>query len=358
MAYAGPTLSGRIDRRFAARAFAALIVVLAAGGVSARAQGENPFETELLAVRRVLPDVGPGLRGVRRGPGGNYYVLSAPGAAVAIYDASGKRIGQVPAHPVGSAAIVYGESFDVDSAGRIAVADRGASGVKVYAPDGSLTAFIQVQSPESVAFLEGSEGSEVAVASLSAARLVTVYDTAGRPVREFGNPSDVTDQSDFSTLTVSIQQAKMGLLARDAASNVYFAFDYLPEPTVLKYDRLGYAQFDITAKIPELEPPPESEVQTLARAERAREQGGGSVAPPRVVTALGVDRETEELWVSAGTLLVHFDKDGNHLASYRTYTPNGGRLEVTTILVESDRLLLGADPFGLYEFTRPDKVAH
>jgi hypothetical protein len=177
-------------------------------------------------------------------------------------------------------------------------------------------------------------------------------------VREFGNPSDVTDQSDFSTLTVSIQQAKMGLLARDAASNVYFAFDYLPEPTVLKYDRLGYAQFDITAKIPELEPPPESEVQTLARAERAREQGGGSVAPPRVVTALGVDRETEELWVSAGTLLVHFDKDGNHLASYRTYTPNGGRLEVTTILVESDRLLLGADPFGLYEFTRPDKVAH
>jgi len=109
---------------------------------------------------------------------------------------------------------------------------------------------------------------------------------------------------------------------------------------------------------PELEPPPESEVQTLARAERAREQGGGSVAPPRVVTALGVDRETEELWVSAGTLLVHFDKDGNHLASYRTYTPNGGRLAVTAILVESDRLLLGADPFGLYEFARPDKIAH
>ena len=237
------------------------------------------------------------------------------------------------------------------------MADRGAGGVRVYAPDGTLTAFIHIQSPESVAFLEGSEGSEVAVASRSAARLVTVYDIAGRPVREFGNPSDVTDQSDFSALTASIQQANMGLIARDAASNIYFAFAYLPEPTVLKYDRLGYAQFDMTARIPELKPPPNTEAQA-AREERAREEGGGAVAPPRVVTAMGVDRESQELWVSAGTLLVHFDKDGNHLASYRTYTPNGGRLAVTAILVESDRLLLGADPFGLYEFARPDKIAH
>jgi len=357
MACAGPSRVRLISVRFAARALAALLAALAAGAVSARAQDEQPFETEILAVRRVLPNVGPGLRGVCRGPGGNYYVLTAPGSAVAIYDPTGKRIGQVPAHPAGGAAIVYGESMDVDSAGRIVVADRGAGGVKVYAPDGTLSAFIHMQSAESVAFLEGSEGSEVAVASASAARLVTIYDTAGRPVREFGNSSDVTDQSEISALSLPRQQENMGLIARDAASNVYFAFAYLPEPTVLKYDRLGYAQFDMIAKIPELAKPRPSEEQVY-RNERARVEGGGSLAPPRVVTAMGVDQDNQDLWVSAGTLLVHFDKDGNHLASYRTYTSEGGRLEVTLILVERDRLLLGADPFGLYEFTRPDKITH
>ncbi len=70
---------------------------------------------------------------------------------------------------------------------------------------------------------------------------------------------------------------------------------------------------------------------------------------------MGVDRATGEVWLSFGTLLMHFDKDGNRLDSYRTYTPGGARLEATTILVEPDRLLLGQDPLGVYEFDRPDK---
>jgi hypothetical protein len=307
-----------------ARALASLLM-LAACAAGARAQTEVPILTELLAVRRVMPDEGPGLRSVCRGPGGNYYVLSAPGTAVLIYDASGKRIGQVPANPVGPAAIVYGESLSVDAAGRVAVADRGADGVKVYAADGSLAVFIRAASPESVAFLEVSEGSELAVASLSGDHLVKVYDISGRLVREFGDPNDVAEQP------VPIHEASAGVIATDVSSDVYFAFDYLPEGTVLKYDRLGYALFDISFNIPE---------------------------PHRVITGMGVDPENQDLWVSAGTLLLHFDKDGNRLASYRTYTPSGGRLESTTILVEADRLLLGADPFGLYEFARPDKVAH
>jgi len=327
------------------------LLVLTACAASARAQSDVPILTELLAVRRVLPDVGPGLRGVCRGPGGNYYVLSAPGAAVLIYDASGKRIGQVPANPVGQAAIVYGESLSVDAAGRVAVADRGADGVKVYAADGSLAVFVRVVSPESVAFLEGGEGSELAVASLSGNHLITVYDISGRFLREFGDPNDVAEQ------TLPIHQASAGVIATDASSNVYFVFDYLPEATVLKYDRLGYASFDISSSIPELglTAPKPAQVE---RAEIAREQGGVSVAPHRVITGMGVDPQSQDLWVSAGTLLLHFDKDGNRVASYRTYTPGGGRLESTTILVEADRLLLGADPFGLYEFARPDKAAH
>jgi hypothetical protein len=338
--------------RFGARVLATLLVLLAAGAAIARAQSDVPILTELLAVRRVLPDVGPGLRGVCRGPGGNYYVLSAPGAAVLIYDASGKRIGQVPENPVGAAAIVYGESLSVDAAGRVAVADRGADGVKVYAPDGSLAVFIRAASPESVAFLEGGEGSELAVASLSGKHLVTVYDISGRLLREFGDPNDVTDQP------VPAHEASAGVIATDASSDAYFAFDYLPEPTVLKYDRLGYALFDISSNIPELGAATAKPAAQAERNEIARIEGGGSVALHRVITGMGVDPESQDLWVSAGTLLLHFDKDGNHLASYRTYTPGGGRLESSTILVEADRLLLGADPFGLYEFARPDKLAH
>ena len=53
----------------------------------------------LAAQGRIFPDVGPGLRAIRRSSSGNYYVLTAPGA-VAIYNADGKKIGQVPAEAI------------------------------------------------------------------------------------------------------------------------------------------------------------------------------------------------------------------------------------------------------------------
>jgi hypothetical protein len=52
---------------------------------------------------------------------------------------------------------------------------------------------------------------------------------------------------------------------------------------------------------------------------------------------------------------VRFDREGNRRATYRIYTPQGAKLEATTILVERDRLLIGADPLGIYEFERPEK---
>jgi hypothetical protein len=53
--------------------------------------------------------------------------------------------------------------------------------------------------------------------------------------------------------------------------------------------------------------------------------------------------------------LLHFDKEGNRRATYKIYTPQGARLEANTILVEKDRLIIGSDPLGIYEFERPDK---
>src|SRR6266850_6413312 len=97
-----------------------------------RAQEQFQFESDLLAKRRVFDAAGPGFRAIRRDPNGNYYVLTAPSNAVQVYDAAGKRIGQMPRDTAAKgAALVYGESFDVDREGHLAVSDRGENAVKV-----------------------------------------------------------------------------------------------------------------------------------------------------------------------------------------------------------------------------------
>ncbi|MFZ3255510.1 MAG: carboxypeptidase-like regulatory domain-containing protein, partial [Candidatus Acidiferrales bacterium] len=56
--------------------------------VTVRPQGS---EQCLAPLARIFPDVGAGLRTIRRGPSGNYYVLTAPGAAAMIYSSDGKQ---------------------------------------------------------------------------------------------------------------------------------------------------------------------------------------------------------------------------------------------------------------------------
>ena len=70
---------------------------------------------------------------------------------------------------------------------------------------------------------------------------------------------------------------------------------------------------------------------------------------------MGVDRSNGEVWIALYNTLLHFDKEGNRRATYKIYTPQGARLEADTILVEQDRLMIGSDPLGIYEFDRPDK---
>jgi len=145
---------------------------------------------ECLASRaHVLPDVGPGLRTIHRGPSGNYYVLTAPGAAAGIYSPDGKRIGQVPAASSASStpgsAIVYGSDLQIDSAGRVYIADRAANAIKIYSVDGILLRKIRVPAPISV---EPLSDGDVAVASLMSQHWVDVYDAAkGEAYRSFGD---------------------------------------------------------------------------------------------------------------------------------------------------------------------------
>lgn len=75
-----------------------------------------------------------------------------------------------------------------------------------------------------------------------------------------------------------------------------------------------------------------------------------------VIHALGVDRASQQVWAAVGDMLLRFDRDGNLVDIYRVATTQGAALQPVGILVEPDRILLVADPAGIYEFARPDKL--
>ncbi len=214
--------------------------------------------------------------------------------------------------------------------------------IQVFTSDGSPLRSIPVKAPVAVAALP--EG-EVAVGTLREPSLVIVFDKNGRDVREFGEPEAITERAELN------RYLNIGEMATDGQGHLYYGFAYLPEPTVRQFDRLGYAgqDFQYTA------------LEAFATAQAARkeierqESKGKEPSFKRVLTAVGVDRANGEVWIALNNRLLHFDKEGNRRATYKIYTPQGARLEANTILVEEDRLIIGSDPLGIYEFERPDK---
>jgi len=320
---------------------AAIVAIVPLPG---RAQEQYQFETELMAKRHLFRDVGAGFRSIRRGPNGNYYILTADAPVLRIYNAVGKLVGQMPSESAAKAkgaSLVSGESFDVDRQGRVAVCDRGAGAVKIYSPDGSLTTTIPVASPISAVFLPGDQ---LAVSSPNIDHLVTLYELMGVSVRSYGDTEEISDRPEVNS------QANWGHLAADEMGNTYFAFDYLPEPTMRKFDRAGNLAMEISLKTLEFQPAAQAARKAMARVDR------NPIELHRIISAIGVDVRTQDVWVAIGTLLMHFDKDGLRLASFRTSTTRDERIEPATILVEPDRLLIGADPLGIYEFPKPERL--
>jgi hypothetical protein len=307
-------------------------------------------EDDLTAKRRVFPGVGPGLRALRRGANGRLYVLASPSPGLLVFDAQDKQVLSIGELAVGTAAgkgekalITYGEDCDADADGKIYVADRGANLIQVFSPDGKLLRSISVKAPVSIAAM--AEG-EVAVGTLREPHLLVVFDKNGRDVREFGDPEPIANRVELN------RYLNIGQLATDAQGHLYYAFAYLPEPTVRQFDRQGYGHEDIQYTALEAWPAAQAARKEIERQERRGE-------PPslkRIVTGVGVDREKGEVWIALYDTLLHFDKDGNRRATYKIYTPEGARLEANVILVEKDRLLIGSDPLGVYEFARPDKI--
>jgi hypothetical protein len=76
------------------------------------------------------------------------------------------------------------------------------------------------------------------------------------------------------------------------------------------------------------------------------------VAPHEIISALGVDPASQEIWIALGDLLVHADRNGKETYSQRIATPAGADLAPTFIFAEPARLLLGNDAVGIYEVPR------
>jgi hypothetical protein len=331
----------------ALRAIAVLCLVLSAAcGAAAQVDGE------LVAKRRVYSPIGPGLKAVRYGADGKFYVLASPNPGLIVFSPEGKRTlvfreapGLQPAAREeairsGEVLVQFGEDCDVGSDGTIYIADRGANAIQVYAKEGRLLRTIPVNAPVSVAAMPDGE---VAVATFRDPSLVVVFDKNGRRVREFGDMETLTERSELNRFL------NIGELATDDHAHLYYGYNYFPEPTVRQFDRFGYGGQEVRYTAIDAMPA----AQALRREIEKQEKRGDPPTFKRILTAIGVDRETGEVWMAMGDTLLRFDKEGNRRATYLIYTPESARLEANVILVLKDRLIIGGDPIGIYEFDRP-----
>ncbi len=236
-----------------------ILTAMVAVPVPTRGQGA---QTVLHAKARLFPDVGPGAAKVLRDPRtGHYYILAKPETAILIYAADGKRVGQIPSASAAAASqIKFAVDFDLDSKGRLFVADRGDNRVKIYTSEGALESSVFVNAPMSVVALAGGQ---FAVVTLRANHLVRVLDEQGKLVRTFGNVNEAigakteTSTADpdpkgydagYSASYASHEPEtfamNIGKLYSNDAGQIYFAFTALDDPMFRKYDPYGYAAFE------------------------------------------------------------------------------------------------------------------
>jgi hypothetical protein len=321
------------------------------------------YEVELRSRAQLFPDAPAGITALRSRPVGDsrhYYVLTARGTTVLIYDAAGNRVGQIPAQPPATPAAApfqYGDDLDVACPTYtgdeppadgppcyLYIADRGANALKMLSLDGKLVRSIPVQGPTSIAAL--AEG-EVAVATMRSPRLITVFDRNNKIAREFAHPIDIASSEEFNRFL------NIGRLASDAASNIYYAFTYIPEPTVKKFDRFGFGGMEIEMRGLDFAPAASAARREISRADKP---GARNARLNLAISAIGVDPETQEVWLAIGRQLLHFTTDGTRLGTYRLFTAAGARVDATAILVEPNRLLVASETLGVFEFPRPDKA--
>jgi hypothetical protein len=194
------------------------------------------FVSAVRSHARVLPEITSGVTAMKRDSAGRYYILAMPPSVIWIYSPQGKRIGQIPRAGTETGKIQYAVDFDLDSDGFLLVADRAANAVEIFSPDGSLLKSIPVLAPTGVVALPDNQ---FAVSTLRSKRLIEIRTDRGDLVRSFGDPADAGADP-------LKQLQNLGRVFGDGNADIYFAFTSLPDPTVRKYDRFGYAATDVT----------------------------------------------------------------------------------------------------------------
>jgi hypothetical protein len=307
-----------------------LVAALAASGAE---------DTDLVARARLFPSIGAGVSAIRRDASGNCAILTER-AGIELFNAKGEHTGHVPSDTGSASTIIYGDDLDVDQAGRYYVADRASNAVKIYSPGGQFERKLEIPAPTSVALLPGGE---VAVASLRASKLVTVFGAEGRVVREFGEPEALTGREELN------RYANAGRLTRDSSGHLYYSFTYLPEPTVRRYDRFGYSDFELVLNTEEFLP-----AALAARRVLAGSEAKSKVELHVILGPVAVDPASSEYWIGVGGRLLRYGADGQDRASYLIFTPEEKRLVARALLVEAHRIIVASSELGVFELPRPE----
>src|ERR1700735_586181 len=231
-----------------------LVLLLTGFTVPHRANAQG-FVNAVQSRARVFPEISSGVAAMKRDSAGRYYILATPPNAILIFSPQGKRIGQIPRAGTENAKIQYAVDFDLDSDGFVLVADRAANAVEIFTPDGSLLKTVSVAAPTGVVALPENQ---FAVSALRSKRLVEIYTDQGDLIRSFGDPVEAGADP-------SKQLQNLGRVFGDGNADIYFAFTDLPDPTVRKYDRFGYAATNVTLAAslyaPSVTPAPNDRVQ-------------------------------------------------------------------------------------------------
>jgi hypothetical protein len=234
--------------------FLALLIAGFTAPYQANAQG---FVNAIPASARVFPEITSGVTAMKLDTAAHYYVLANPPNVIWIFNSDGKRIGQIPRAGAESVKIQYAADFDIDSDGRVLVADRAANAVEIFSADGTVLTKIPIFAPTGIVALPDHQ---FAVSTLRSKRLVEIHSDDGSLVRSFGDLAEAGADPQSSR-----QLQNLGKVFGDSAGNIYFAFTELSDPTVRRYDRYGYAANDVTFDLKlygtELPPEPADRVQ-------------------------------------------------------------------------------------------------
>lgn len=331
----------------------AIVLLLAAGTLLALAPAPE-VDDDLWAGRRLFPSFGPGLRALRHSANGNYYILISSGG-VSVFDSSGRKTALIAAPPPAPAAppaasrhqaaqstAGFAEDCDVDAKGNVYLADGQKNIVTEFDSSGKTLHSFPVSAIASLAVLPTGE---VVVSQTQSDHHVTVYTAEGKIARQFGDIESMSSRPDID------HYLNLGRVASDPQGHIYYGFTYMPEPLVRQYDSFGDAKLDFEFTGVDAF----GEASARRRAIERKENSDEPIVFQPILTGFGVDPVNGDLWMGLHNLLLHFDKDGIRRSEYDLYTPNGSPLDASLILVEENRLLIGADPAGIYEFHRPDR---